>query len=152
MSFLFSPIAFQQCTGMGDVSHKSSQHSSFWGVYFNIRHMRMIKNPTKGEQEYAKRALQGAASQTSSFPLRSVIKLPEPDLQSPYSPREKSCLHTLFRPHRKTREGNSSLMEVKPVTSNEQTALDSSKVHPNCSPGCSFAIHIMNTIRCQLLK
>lgn len=61
-----------------------------------------------------KKSTGGAAFHINSLPLRAVIKLQEPDLQSPYSPGEKSHRPTLPRPHRTTCEGNGSLMEVKP--------------------------------------
>lgn len=124
------------------------QHSSFWAGYFNPREVRMIKTTKRG-QEYAKRALQGAAFQISTFPIRSVIKLQEADLQSPCSPGEKSHLHALSRLHRRTREGNGSLVEVKTHVKEN----DSRKAHPDATVlACSFATHITNTLRSQLLK
>lgn len=147
-SFLFSPIAIQQCTCMGEVSHKSNQHSSFWVGYFNTRKVRMIK-PTKRGQEYAKRAIQAAAFQISTFPMRSLIKLQAADLQSPYPPGEKRYLQALSRPHRRTHEGNSSLVEMKPHVEEN----DSRKAHPGATAlACSFATHIINRHRSQPLK
>jgi len=51
----------------------------------------MIKS-TEGGQEYAKRALQSAAFQTSSFPLRSVIKLPGTRFAKPLFSRGEESL------------------------------------------------------------
>lgn len=136
---LFSPVAFQQRTCTGEMSHKGSRHGSFWAVCFDARRVRVLKT-TKGGWEHASRAPPGAALQTSSLPLRSVIKLQEPDLQSP---------SWICRPHRTTPESKSSLMEMNPHVKE----ILCRKAQPDAAVlGCSPAPHKTNTLSARLLK